>query len=67
MQGLLLYTLAATPALAWTQLRFGYVPGNEFGVPQNAAYDYVIVGGGYYIAAPAPLSFTINIVQELLA
>ncbi|KAF2126306.1 GMC oxidoreductase [Dothidotthia symphoricarpi CBS 119687] len=46
MQRNLLYTLAATPALAWTQPRFGYVPGNDFGIPQNASYDYVIVGGG---------------------
>jgi choline dehydrogenase len=42
----LLYLLAATPTLAWTQPRFGYVPGNDYGVPQNASYDYVIVGGG---------------------
>jgi hypothetical protein len=43
-----IYSLAATPALAWTQPTFGYVPGNDFGVPQNASYDYVVVGGGEY-------------------
>lgn len=33
--------LAATPSLAaWP------VPGNNFGVPKSASYDYVIVGGG---------------------
>lgn len=46
MHQYLLYALAVTPALAWTQPRFGYVPGNDYGVPQNASYDYVIVGGG---------------------
>jgi choline dehydrogenase len=51
----LLHALVATPALAWTQPRFGYVPGNDYGVPQNASYDYVIVGGGTlltYLNAP---------------
>ncbi|KAF2165044.1 GMC oxidoreductase [Zasmidium cellare ATCC 36951] len=47
MQGyLFLYSLAITPTLAWTQPRFGSVPGNNFGLPQNASYDYVVVGGG---------------------
>lgn len=46
MQRNLLFALAATPVLAWNQPRFGYVPGNDFGVPQNASYDYVVVGGG---------------------
>lgn len=46
MQRTLLYALAAVPASAWTQPRFGYVPGNDFGVPQDPSYDYVIVGGG---------------------
>jgi hypothetical protein len=46
MHRTLLHTLAAIPALAWTQPRFGYVPGNNYGVPQNASYDYVVVGGG---------------------
>jgi choline dehydrogenase len=46
MSRTLLHVLAATPALAWTQPRFGYVPGNDYGVPRNASYDYVIVGGG---------------------
>ncbi|EME44923.1 hypothetical protein DOTSEDRAFT_87417 [Dothistroma septosporum NZE10] len=27
-------------------VRFGYVPGNDFGIALNATYDYVIVGGG---------------------
>lgn len=46
MQRSFLYALAISPALAWNQPRFGYVPGNEFGVPQNASFDYVVVGGG---------------------
>jgi choline dehydrogenase len=46
MQRSLFYALAVTPALAWTQPRFGYVPGNDYGTPQNASYDYVLVGGG---------------------
>ncbi|XPS76669.1 Choline dehydrogenase [Ascochyta lentis] len=46
MQRNLLYALAAVPASAWMQPRFGYVSGNDFGIPQNASYDYVIVGGG---------------------
>jgi choline dehydrogenase len=45
----LLHALVATPALAWAQPRFGYVPGNDYGVPQNASYDYVIVGGGAFL------------------
>jgi hypothetical protein len=48
MRGNFLYSLAVTPALAWKQPSFGYVPGNDFGVPQNASYDYVVVGGGEY-------------------
>ncbi|CAK3792813.1 alcohol oxidase [Lecanosticta acicola] len=27
-------------------VQFGYVPGNDFGLVQNATYDYVVVGGG---------------------
>jgi choline dehydrogenase len=46
MQRRFLHALAVTPALAWTQPRFGYVPGNDYGIPQNASYDYVIIGGG---------------------
>jgi choline dehydrogenase len=46
MQRRFLHALAVAPALAWTQPRFGYVPGNDYGIPQNASYDYVIVGGG---------------------
>jgi hypothetical protein len=46
MQQYFLCALTVVPALAWTQPRFGYVPGDDFGVPQNASYDYVIVGGG---------------------
>ncbi|KAH5241650.1 hypothetical protein HBI64_200620 [Parastagonospora nodorum] len=38
--------LEITRALAWTHRRSGYVPGNDFEVPQNASFDYVIVGGG---------------------
>jgi choline dehydrogenase len=45
MHRTLLHTLAATPTLAWTQPRFGYIPGNNYGVPQNASYDYVVGGG----------------------
>ena len=40
-----LFALAAAPALAW-ESRFGTVPGNDYGRPGNASFDYVIVGGG---------------------
>lgn len=46
MRRLIFIALAVPRALAWTHLRSGYVRGNDFGVPQNASYDYVIVGGG---------------------
>ncbi|KAI5362869.1 putative glucose-methanol-choline oxidoreductase, FAD/NAD(P)-binding domain superfamily [Septoria linicola] len=36
----------ATSAVASAQPRFGTVPGNDFGVPQNVRFDYVVVGGG---------------------
>jgi hypothetical protein len=49
MRRFLLYAFAAAPTSAWLQPRFGYVPGNDYGVPQNASYDYVVVGGGKYI------------------
>jgi hypothetical protein len=48
MQRSFLYALVATPAFGWTQPRVGYVPGNDYGIPQNASYDYVVVGGGQY-------------------
>jgi hypothetical protein len=67
MQASLLYIIAATPALAWTQPRFGYVPGNDFGVPQNASYDYVIVGGGPYKSWYSSPCFTFDTAQGLLA
>jgi choline dehydrogenase len=41
-----LHALVDTLALAWTEPRFGCVPGNDFGVPQNASYDYAIIGEG---------------------
>lgn len=51
-----LNAFAIAPILARTQScssnktaahpRFGYVPGNDFGIPENATYDYVVVGGG---------------------
>lgn len=43
----LLIGLAATPVLAW-EPRFGTVPGNEYGRPGNAPFDYVVIGGGKY-------------------
>lgn len=43
----LLIGLAATPVLAW-ESRFGTVPGNEYGRPGNASFDYVVIGGGKY-------------------
>lgn len=43
----LLIGLAATPVLAW-ESRFGTVPGNEYGRPGNASFDYVVIGGGRY-------------------
>lgn len=46
MRRIIPVALTFTRALAWTHLRSGYVPGNDFGVPQNASYDYVIVEGG---------------------
>ena len=42
----ILYTLAVVLTPTAAQPQFGYVPGNDFGVPQNASYDYVIIGGG---------------------
>lgn len=53
-----LYLLSAfaVTSLAWAHppagqqpghhARFGYVPGNDFGLHLNATYDYVVVGGG---------------------
>lgn len=41
----LLIGLAAMPVLAW-ESRFGTVPGNEYGRPGNASFDYVVIGGG---------------------
>lgn len=58
----LVSALAITPAaLAWAPghhpwgnhpespeglPHFGYVPGNNFGIPENNTFDYVVVGGG---------------------
>ena len=47
LRPLALSALSATACFASTQSKFGNVPGNNYAVgPQDATYDYVVVGGG---------------------
>lgn len=63
----LLCTAIAAPALAWKQPRFGYVPGNNFGIPQNESYDYVVIGGGSFLRNVAVYENSVDISQAPLA